>query len=117
MQEASQGLTSADVRERLIKFGLNVLPEKPKPTDLAIFVSQLKSPLVYILIAAGIITLVLKEFADSIVIFFAVFINTILGFVQERRAEKAFEALSKLVQSHARVIRDWKLELIDASRI
>ncbi len=110
-------MTSSEAEARLAKYGPNVLPEKPRPTDLSIFISQLKSPLVYILIAAGVITFFLREFADTSIIFFAVFINTVLGFIQERRAERAFEALQKLVQPHTRVVRDGKIIEIEANKV
>lgn len=117
MPTYEHGLTSAEARSRLTKYGLNVLPEKPKPSDFSIFLAQLKSPLVYILIAAGVITFLLREFADTAIITLAVVINTILGFIQERRAEKAFEALEKLIQPHARVTRDGKLIQVDSKEI
>lgn len=117
MPQKERGLSSTEAREILEKTGPNVLPEKPTPGDLSIFISQLKSPLVYILITAGVITFILKEFADTSIIFFAVLINTILGFLQERRAERAFEALSKLIQPHAKVLRDGTVVEIDAKEI
>ena len=103
-----EGLSESKANKLLEKHGLNVLPEKPPPSDLSIFFSQLKNPLIYVLIGAGVITLVLKELADSAIIFLAVFINTFLGFFQERKAGKALEALKKLVHPHAKVVRDGK---------
>lgn len=108
------GLTSSSARERLLKYGANKLPEKPPPSDFFIFLSQLKSPLVYVLLGACLVTLLLRDYKDSIVIAFAVFINTILGFVQERKANSALSSLKKLVQPKAEVLRDGKRVTINA---
>ncbi len=102
----AKGLTSAEAKNLLLEFGLNVLPERPQQSDLSIFASQLKNPLVYILLAAGTVTLFLESRADSAIIFAAVFINTVLGFVQERRAGRALAALKKLLNPAAAVLRD-----------
>ncbi|MBD3365792.1 HAD-IC family P-type ATPase [candidate division WWE3 bacterium] len=100
------GLTKEQADERFKKYGCNCLPEEKPPSSLAIFLAQFKSPLVYILLAAAAVTVALGEYTDALVISFAVFINTILGFVQEERAGKALEALKKLVHPQVRVIRD-----------
>lgn len=77
------GLTSGQAREALLKYGSNKLPEKPPPSSLQVFLEQLKSPLVYVLLGAGFVTLFLRDYSDTIIIFAAVLINTVLGFVQE----------------------------------
>lgn len=117
MPTEDKGLTSSEAKRRLEKFGPNELPEKPPPSDLYIFASQLKSPLVYILVVAGAITLFLRESSDAAIIFFAVFINTILGFLQERRANRALYALKELVHPKARVIRDGKLRQVNLEAV
>ena len=117
MPPEQKGLTSKEAAERLQKHGPNVLPEKPPPSDLFIFISQLKNPLVYVLVAAGIITFLLNHRSDTAIIFFAVFLNTVLGFFQERRASKALYALKKLIHPEAQVIRNGNLEKIDASEV
>jgi Ca2+-transporting ATPase len=110
-------LTSKEAKKRLKEFGKNVLPERPPPSDFLIFVSQLKNPLVYVLVIAGLITLFLKHTSDASIIFLAVLVNTVLGFFQERKANKALLALKKLIHPTAKVIRDGKLKTVDASRI
>ena len=117
MPPEQKGLTSKEAEERLQKHGPNILPEKPPPSGLVIFISQLKNPLVYVLVAAGIITFFLKDYSDASIIFFAVFLNTILGFFQERRASKALFALRKLIHPEAQVMRNGHLEIIDASDV
>jgi Ca2+-transporting ATPase len=106
MGETEEGLTSDEVRKKLEIFGPNVLPEKKPPSDLAIFVSQVKSPLVFVLVFAGIVTFFLKDFSDSLIIGLAIFLNTILGFLQERRANNALVALKKLVHPATLVVRN-----------
>ena len=91
------GISTADAQKLLVQFGPNSLPEQPLPSQLSIFVSQLKSPLVYILLAAGLIPLFLNHISDSLIIFISVFINTILGFVQERKANQSLASLKKFV--------------------
>src|SRR3989344_4157390 len=115
--DASQGLSSNDAKEKLKKFGPNVLPEKPPPSDLTILISQVKNPLVYVLFAAGTVTLLLQHFADTLLIFSDVFLNSILGFFQERKADKALYALRKLVHPKAKVIRDGEIRTIDVEEV
>ncbi|RJR26501.1 HAD family hydrolase [candidate division WWE3 bacterium] len=108
-----KGLTSAQAEQLLKEHGSNKLPESPPPTDIEIFLSQLKSPLVYILIGAGLVTAILKEIPDTIIIAAAVFINTILGFIQERNANHALEALKKMIHPYVKVLRDETVQTIE----
>jgi len=110
-------LTSQQARERLAKFGPNELVKKKETSWLKLLFSQFKSPLIYILVFAGLVTLFLRDFTDSIVIFAAVLINTVLGFYQERKAQKSLAALRQLLASKAKVIRDGEQKEIDASEV
>jgi Ca2+-transporting ATPase len=78
-------------------------------------VRQLRSPLVYILIAAGVVTMALGEFADTAVILTVVLLNTVIGFIQERRADQSIRALLKLLALKARVMRAGREHLIESS--
>ena len=80
-------------------------------------VSQFKSPLIYILFGAGLISVFLKEWTDAVVIFMAVAVNSGLGFWQEFKAEKSLEALKKLIVPSATVIRNKKRKVIEAKHI
>ena len=73
-----EGLSEEEVKVRQREFGKNKLPEEKPLSRLRIFFEQFRSPLIYILVIAGIITLILKDFTDAIVIFGAVFLNTIV---------------------------------------
>ncbi|MFC1595200.1 cation-translocating P-type ATPase [Patescibacteria group bacterium] len=101
-----QGLSDTEAEKRRKKYGSNILETKKKWRLFRIFFEQLKSPLVIVLIIAGIVSLVLKEFTDAIVIYLAVFINTVVGFIQEGKARKTFEKLRETIEKKALVIRD-----------
>ncbi len=104
--DIEQGLTEDEVRERRKKSGSNVLPEEKPLSKLRIFLTQFKSPLIYILVVAGIIVLLFQKFTDAIVIFGAVVLNTVVGFWQENKATGALRKLKKVVKIEAQVIRD-----------
>ncbi len=112
-----RGLSSQEAASRLLQDGKNILPEKAPPSDLSIFISQLKNPLVYILLISAIITFLIGEYADTSIIVLAVFINTILGFIQERKANRSLDALKKMIHPVAKVYRDGQLVSIDTSEI
>jgi len=102
------GLTSAEASFRRQIYGENVLPSKRQYSLTRLFFSQFTSPLINILLAATIITLLLRDYLDAVVIAAAVFINTLLGFYQEYKAQKSLAALAKVLSPQARVIRDHK---------
>jgi len=108
------GLSSAQASELLKKYGPNEIRAKKQIFALRIFLSQFTSPLIYVLVFAGLVTLFLRDFADSLVIFAAVFLNTALGFYQEFKAEKSLLALKSLLSPRAKVIRDGKQQIVDA---
>ena len=100
------GLTQQEVAERRERFGSNQLTPQKKTSPWIRFLQQFNQPLLYILIGAGIVTLFLREWVDSGVIFGVVLINAIVGYIQEAKAEKAMEALAKSMVTKTRVIRD-----------
>ena len=114
---ALDGLTSSEAKKQLEKFGPNKLPEKPPPSGFTILFNQIKSPLVYILLASGTVTVLLRDFSDAAMIFAAVVINTILGFIQEKRANDALHALKQMISSQAEVIRGGERMTIDVEDI
>jgi len=103
---SSYGLSTQHAEARLSKFGTNTLPETPPPSNFVIFISQLKDPLVYVLLAASGVTFFLGDYSDTVIIFIAIVINSFLGFFQESRANKAIFALKKLLHPEEKVIRD-----------
>ena len=111
------GLTAAQVRQRQQRYGRNRLAEQPPPSAVAVFVRQFRSPLIYILVVAAVVTLLLREFLDSAVIAAAVLVNSVIGFLQERKAERAVRALTQLVVPKARVVRDGHEQEIDSREL
>jgi len=103
--DIKEGLSEKEVKERQKIFGLNKLPEEKPLSSLRIFLEQFRSPLIYILVIAGIITLILKDYTDAIIIFGAVFLNTVIGFFQENKTSKILSELKKIVKIKAYLIR------------
>ncbi len=113
--DINKGLTASDVVERQEQYGANrITPQKSKG-PLLMFLLQFHQPLIYILLAASLITLLLKEWVDSGVIFGVVLVNAIIGFIQESKALKAIEALARSMEGSATVLRDGKKSTIAAS--
>ena len=103
--DPEQGLSLGEIEIRKKKFGLNKLPEEKPLSKFRIFLSQFRSPLIYILVLACIVTIYLKEYADAIVIFAAVSVNTVIGFFQENKASRALTELKKILKVKAIVLR------------
>lgn len=109
-----KGLSESQVLELRKTYGRNELPEVLPPSDLKILFDQIKSPLVYVLIFAVVVTTFLKELSDTLIILLAIAMNTVLGFYQERKAHRSLFALKKLVKSYAKVIRSGKVITIES---
>jgi P-type Ca2+ transporter type 2C len=112
-----QGLSGAEVKTRLNSLGKNVLPQGKKLTRLIIFFSQFKSALIYILLIAGIVSIFLGENIDAYIIFSAVIINVIIGFIQEGKAQKALNKLQAVIVSNALVLRNGGKKYISAAEL
>jgi len=112
MQSGRSGLKSDDVKNRLSEFGFNELPEKKKISPVEIFLSQFKNYLVLILIGAAIISGFTGETTNAYVILVIILFISILGFIQEYKAERAMEALKKMVALEARVLREGAVKKI-----
>ncbi len=115
--DSNNGLNEKEVKERREKFGRNLLPEEKSLSKVRIFLEQFKSPLIYILVIAGIVVLFFKEFTDAIVIFGAVFLNTIVGFFQENKATDALRKLKKIVKISAQVVRQGNTKIVDSQEL
>lgn len=104
--DTETGLTSGEVKQRLEKYGPNELAHKEGTGILRMFIEQLKDYMVIILIIASIVSIIVGEVTDSLVIIGIVIVNACLGVIQEYRAGKALEALKKMSAPNAKVIRD-----------
>ena len=106
------GLSAAEAEHRLHRFGRNVLPTTRPDGPVTRILRQLNNPLVLILLVAGVVTLALGESVDSSVIFGVVLLNTVVGYLQETKAQAALEALRGMVRTRARVVRAGRTSLM-----
>lgn len=111
------GLSSAEAKARLEKFGFNELVEKEKTAWWKKFLAQFQDFMVLVLLGATLISAFLGEYADAITILTIVLMNAILGFIQEYRAEQSLTALKKLASPTARVIRNGMVQQIPAREL
>ena len=117
LETTADGLAQEEVKERLKMFGYNDIKEQKRLTRLKIFFNQFKSPLIFLLLLAGIITLILKDYQDALAILAAALINSLLGFYQENKAEAALAHLQSYIEERVRVIRDSQEMEIDAKEL
>ena len=111
------GLSSEGISARRAKYGANILSKKEEESAFKLFLLQFHQPLVYILLLACVIMALLEEWMDTGVIFAVVLINAIIGYMQENKAIKAIEALSKLSHSSVTVLRNSQKILLESSHI
>ncbi len=100
-----EGLSDEEVIQKRDEFGENKLTLQERDSPLVMFLRQFKSPLVYVLILAATISLIGNHVEDTIVIAIILLINSIIGFVQEWRAEKTIESVKKLIEEKSVVVR------------
>ena len=123
-----QGLTNEQAGERLLKYGPNKLPEKKKTPLFLVFLSQFNDPMIYILLAAALLSVAISiynsihsgeafDFADPIIIMGVCVLNAIIGTVQENKAEKSLEALKKMSSPTCVVRRGGKLIELKAEEL
>ncbi|EKD52829.1 MAG: hypothetical protein ACD_61C00227G0007 [uncultured bacterium] len=111
------GLDSSDIPSLQKEYGSNTLPEEKPYGVLSILLSQLKSPLIYILLGVILISLFFKEYLDTILIFAVIILNVLMGFFQEYSAQKTLLALKKIIKPTVTVMRDGARQIIEASAI
>lgn len=99
------GLDQSDARQRLAHYGVNRLPEAAKRSALIRFLLQFHNILIYVLLGSSVITALLDHWIDTGVILAVVVANAIIGFIQEGKAEKAMDAIRKMLAPRANVIR------------
>lgn len=114
---SSNGLSTDEAKKRLSSFGTNIISIQNKYTIFHRIINQFHNILIYVLLVACIITASLQHWIDSGVILAAVFLNALIGFIQEGKAEKAIDALKQMLSPKAHVIRANKHLRIDASKL
>ncbi|MBI4407533.1 MAG: HAD-IC family P-type ATPase, partial [Candidatus Kerfeldbacteria bacterium] len=115
LASSADGLKSTEAKLRLGQSGANVLPSAKLKRWWEVLWEQVKSPLVFVLLGATLISVLLSEFVDATVIFGAVLIQVVVGFVQEYKAQTSLQALQRVIALSARVLRDDK-ELVLAAQ-
>lgn len=117
LKSSAGGLAPEEAEKRLKKYGPNKLTEEKPLNKLIIFISQFKSPLIYVLLAAGFISMILKDYTDMGVIFAAVALNAVIGFFQENKANQALSKLKQMVEHKALVLRGGREIKIDSGQV
>ena len=117
LETGMEGLSVEEAARRLEESGPNVLAVEEPALPLLIFLRQIRSPLIYVLIGAGIVTALLGKYADTGVIVSVVILNSIVGFLQEYKAEQSLRALARLTAPRARVLRRGEEREIDAREV
>lgn len=117
LESRPEGLSDSEISVRTKIFGSNTISYRERMGGARIFLNQFRSPLILILVVAGMLTLFLREWTNSLVIAAAVLVNTALGFYQENKAETALEALKSYVRTRARIKRAGREREIDSSEL
>ncbi len=111
------GLSEAEAKGRLARLGANLLISKPPEGPWRIFLRQFQDFMVLVLLGTVLVSIMLGEYLDATAIFAIVFLNSILGFSQEYKAEKSIDMLGKLAAPHSKVLRDGHKSIVDASSL
>lgn len=111
------GLSTQEAQERLEKYGINKLQGKGKKSLFRLFLEQLQDTLIYVLLAASVITVIIGEYADTAIILIVVVLNAVIGVAQEYKAGKAVEALQDMTTPHAIVRRDGEVKEISSEEV
>lgn len=112
-----KGLTEKQVLELRRKYGENIIPFKEKATRFSILFRQFKSPLIYILIIVGLVSLALKEYIDAGLIFVVIIVNVLMGFFQEYNAQKTLTALRNILKPKTIVFREGRRQEIEVKEL
>jgi len=115
--DLQRGLDAAEAARRLQEYGPNRLPEGKKRGSFARFLAQFNNILVYVLLAAGFTKLMLNLWVDAAIIFGVVILNSLLGFIQEGKAEKALDSIRNMLSADARTVRGGETRMIPAEQL
>ena len=117
LDSRNSGLTTDEVKARLLRYGLNELKAKKEKPLILVFLQQFLNPLIYVLLVATGISIAAQHFVDAIVIFTVLLLNAIIGTVQETQAEKAMKALMEMAAPKAKIKRSDKIDILPAREI
>ena len=117
LASGDDGLDDKEAESRLKRFGSNRLPEEDRPGLIRIFLRQFKDPLIYVLLIAGLVSLAIGNMNNSIFIFAVLAINSIIGTLQEGRAEQSAMALQEMLRTRSRVVRGGKRRTLASTEL
>ncbi|AFM32300.1 MULTISPECIES: HAD-IC family P-type ATPase [Stutzerimonas stutzeri subgroup] len=117
LESSSAGLSHEQARQRLLQYGPNRLDEAKPASVWQRLLRHLNNLLLYVLIAAALVTGLMGHLVDTFVILAVVVVNVVIGFVQEGKAEKALQAIRHLLAPHAVVLRDGRQQNLDAAEL
>ncbi|MFO7807289.1 MAG: HAD-IC family P-type ATPase [Candidatus Moraniibacteriota bacterium] len=117
LKSKREGISSSEVQKRLNIYGFNKIPEKKRFSVLGIFLGQFKNPLIYILFFALIISFATKHYTDGWIISAVIAINTVVGFLQEYKANTALSRLKQMIKYKAKVLREGKEIIIKQEEV
>ncbi|MBV6819060.1 cation-transporting P-type ATPase [Rahnella sp. PD12R] len=117
LETSEAGLNPQIAAERLKEFGPNALPEKQTKSALMRFLAHFNDVLIYILLAAAVVTGAMGHWVDTLVILGVAVINAMIGFLQENSAEKSLKSIQNMLSSQAVVIRDGQIQTINADQL
>lgn len=113
----NKGLSEKEVLKRLEKYGYNTLPKKKEDGILKIFFSQMKDPIISLLLVTVIFSLIIHEYVDAIAILFVILVDLLLGTFQEYKASKNAHSLQNLIKYRVKVIRESEEKLVDSEEL
>ena len=117
LETTPNGLDSEHAARRLAHFGANELNEKRARSTWSMLLDQFSDFMIIVLIVAAVISGIVGDIEDTVAIIVIVILNAVIGFVQEYRAERAMEALKRMSESGAHVLRDGHPKIINASEL
>lgn len=117
LNSSVKGLSSSEAEKRLESYGLNKLPEEKRVNILKIFLTQFKSPLIYVLLLAAVVSIVIGHMTDAVFIFAVLMINALIGTFQEFSAWKKSTALKDKVKTVCQVLRDGSKITVESENI
>ncbi|MEE8328191.1 MAG: HAD-IC family P-type ATPase, partial [Nitrosomonadaceae bacterium] len=117
LQSSPHGLSCSEATARLERYGRNTLPRATPPSIAKVFLHQFASPLVYVLVVAALLSLLIHEWSDAVFITAVLLVNATIGTYQEYSAQRAAEALHKLVTTKSKVLRGGEIYEINAEEL
>ncbi len=117
LKTTASGLGAAEVQRRIAQYGPNALQEKKKVPAWLLFLLQFRDFMILILAVAAVLSGIMGDATDTIIIFVIIILNAVVGFIQEYRAEKAMDALKKMAVAQAHVIRENQPAVVSSTEL